>query len=413
MVVQITGRLDAAWADHLLGTIRNLVREGHHHVRLDASGLEYLSSAGIRSLLRIRREIQAVSGQFGIAPAAPFVQETLRVSGLEALLWQDEPPPAPTPPDPTESKVAKPAAQPTQPPTPKPADAFEIHTLDATASLTVHTHNRWHPWLPLNGSELLPTPLQKPRFGLGIGAAGKDTTDITSRLGDFAAAAGSVVWLPSDDNEQPDYLEQTERFIPQLHTIQAIIGEGSFSHLIRFQPTQESPLVTASALFERVLDTTRSDSAALVALAEAEGLVGASLARSPGLIQPHDSPGQFPDIREWLSFCGERVHRQSLVLLVAFVTRNPSHPLAPLLTPSPSSPGLLAHAHAAVLAFRPLPQGILQLDPTVAAIMEDNNPTALLHLIDDDRPTVGLGQSAFLRGACWCGPIHPSTSPLS
>ena len=65
MVVEVNGRLDAARADLLLGTVRNLVREGHHQVRLDASCPEYLSSAGIRTLLKIRRELEAVSGTFG------------------------------------------------------------------------------------------------------------------------------------------------------------------------------------------------------------------------------------------------------------------------------------------------------------------------------------------------------------
>ena len=90
MVVEVNGRLDAAWAELMLDSVRDLVREGHHHVRLDASGLEYLSSAGIRSLLKIRRELESVSGSFGIAPAAPFVQETLRMAELTLTLIRQE-----------------------------------------------------------------------------------------------------------------------------------------------------------------------------------------------------------------------------------------------------------------------------------------------------------------------------------
>jgi hypothetical protein len=29
----------------------------------------------------------------------------------------------------------------------------------------------------------------------------------------------------------------------------------------------------------------------------------------------------------------------------------------------------------------------------------------LLHLIEDNRPAIGLGQSSFIRGACWCAAI--------
>jgi hypothetical protein len=32
-------------------------------------------------------------------------------------------------------------------------------------------------------------------------------------------------------------------------------------------------------------------------------------------------------------------------------------------------------------------------------------PLAVMHLVDDMRPAVGLGQSALIRGACWCAPV--------
>jgi anti-anti-sigma factor len=402
MVVQVNGRLDAAWADLLLGTIRDLVREGHHQVRLDASGLEYLSSAGIRSLLKIRRELEAVSGSFGIAPAAPFVQETLRMSGLEALLLEEGMP----------ADEAQPAAGnktvPDEETGAAPGMHFEEHVLDASGQIIVTAHAGWRPWQQLLDCQCLEIALPRPRFGLGIGAAGRDASDIRSRLGDFVAAAGSVAWLPSDGADRPDYIEQSERFLPRLHVIQALVGEGEFSHLLRFRPAAKGACIKLSELYERVLLATQAEAAAMVCLVEVEGLVGAALARSPGWIRASDQPGQFPELREWLSFCGERVHHQSQALLVAFFCRDPAHLLAAHLTPVPSQPGLMAHAHAVVLAFRPLPQGVLDLETSVAAVFEDNTPLGLLHLIEDERPGVGLGESSFIRGACWCAPVHAS-----
>ena len=121
-----------------------------------------------------------------------------------------------------------------------------------------------------------------------------------------------------------------------------------------------------------------------------------------------DQPGQFPELREWLTFCGERVHHQTQALLVAFVCRNADHLLVAHLAPVPSRPGHMAHAHAVVLPFRPLPQGVVDLQTSVAAVFEDNSPLGLLHLIEDDRPVVGLGESSFIRGACWCAPLNYS-----
>lgn len=73
----------------------------------------------------------------------------------------------------------------------------------------------------------------------------------------------------------------------------------------------------------------------------------------------------------------------------------------------------MAHAHAVVFPFRPLPQGVLDLETSVAAVFEDNTPMGLLHLIEDDRPIVGLGESSFIRGVCWCAPVHDPPEIMS
>jgi hypothetical protein len=55
----------------------------------------------------------------------------------------------------------------------------------------------------------------------------------------------------------------------------------------------------------------------------------------------------------------------------------------------------------------------LDLETSVRAVFEENEPLGLLHLIEDKRPAIGLGQSAFIRGACWCAPMKFLTEPLS
>ena len=143
----------------------------------------------------------------------------------------------------------------------------------------------------------------------------------------------------------------------------------------------------------------------MVCIAEIEGLVGTALARSPGLITDTDSPGNFPEVRDWMAFCGERVHSRQSALLVSFAARNPEPALAQHLTPLPALPGVFAHSHAVVFPFRPLPEGAIDLDTQIRMFYENTEPMDLLHLFEDDRPAVGLGESAFLRGACWCAPF--------
>ena len=46
--LEIQGRLDGYWAEHLSQSLDDVVREGTRNLRLNLSGIIYLSSAGIR-----------------------------------------------------------------------------------------------------------------------------------------------------------------------------------------------------------------------------------------------------------------------------------------------------------------------------------------------------------------------------
>lgn len=399
-ILRLTGRLDAAWAGHFHAAAFELVRDGRHTLRIDASGLEYLSSAGLRSLLKIRRELDAVNGSMTILRASPFVRETLRMSGLESLLAGDD--------EPVGAAVATPApAAAAPPPGPVAGMGFERHALDPAARAVLRAHAGWTPWNPVKPGDFAGLDFPRERYGLGIGAPGRDAEDARGRLGDFVAAAGCLAWMPGDGAENPDYLEQEERFVPRVHAVQALAAEGPFAHLLRFRPETRDACVTLDDLLGQTLAATGAGAAAAVVLAEIDGLVGATLARSPGRIREGDRPGEFPAIRDWMAFCGERLHRRSQALVVAFAARDPAPPWLPALAASPFTPGLRLHAHAVVLPFRPLPQGVLDAGTTVRTAFADCTPLGLLHLLGDDRPVVGLGQSAFTRGACWCAPLDP------
>ena len=396
-ILKLSGRLDVTWAEHVLNSALEQLRGGRHTLRIDAAGLEYLSSAGIRVLIRMRREVTALQGSFGIIHPSPFVENTLRMSGLEALLDTAAPEAVPV--------ASAPAPDPALPGK-TPGIQVETHTLSANAVLQVHLPATWRPWTPVQDADIVPLTLPSTVFGLGVGAPGVDAADTRSRFGEFTALSGCLTWLPADGGDTPDYLVQADQFVPSVFAIQAIVAEGDFSHLLRFRPLEKSAHLPLSTLIEEALTATASDAVALVCLAEIEGLVGAALSRSPGDIRTDDAPGTFPRIRDWMAFCGQRVHTRHSALLVSFAARRPPPELAPFLTPLPSQPEVFAHTHAVVFPFRPLPEGMLHLEEHVRMFYETLEPLDVLHLIEDDREAIGLGQSAFLRGACWCAPMR-------
>jgi hypothetical protein len=71
----------------------------------------------------------------------------------------------------------------------------------------------------------------------------------------------------------------------------------------------------------------------------------------------------------------------------------------------PVNERLNGHFHAAVTAFRSLPRGRVEIADVLAQAFQPRSVVSVVHLLRDDRPIEGGGESEFLRGACWVFPI--------
>jgi hypothetical protein len=70
-----------------------------------------------------------------------------------------------------------------------------------------------------------------------------------------------------------------------------------------------------------------------------------------------------------------------------------------------SSDDLLGHFHAAVFPFEPFKKRKIDLNESVGSLFSSGQLQAVMHLLNDDRPLSGAGDSEFVRGACWIGPL--------
>src|SRR5262245_23480753 len=84
--VIVKGRLDGYWAAHLAKELTEVLREGVHQVRLDLSGVNYLSSARIGTLVELYKQFQAIQVSFAVVHASAQVRTLLSMTKLDALL---------------------------------------------------------------------------------------------------------------------------------------------------------------------------------------------------------------------------------------------------------------------------------------------------------------------------------------
>src|SRR5258705_12012065 len=80
--IRVKGRLDNYWGEHLQGNIEELIRGGAHHLRLNFSGVSYLSSAGVGLLGRYYRQLKAIGGSFAIVTPSEQVKLVIELCHL-------------------------------------------------------------------------------------------------------------------------------------------------------------------------------------------------------------------------------------------------------------------------------------------------------------------------------------------
>jgi hypothetical protein len=111
-----------------------------------------------------------------------------------------------------------------------------------------------------------------------------------------------------------------------------------------------------------------------------------------------------------LSFSSERSFARSMALTIGLVDRSGNKLISSFLRPMKEGSPLQAHFHSAVFPFRPLKKGPLELKATLNTLFESEQVLGVMHLLTDDREIEGAGESEFIRGACWFGPISEISS---
>jgi hypothetical protein len=336
----------------------------------------------------------------------PGVLEVLQLSGIAGMLVDSS--------GATESAAPSAAAAAPIPPRQWEQDGleFELHTLAAGAELAGRLHGRPEAFSEgsLSGSRSHHLSCEPDVVAVGLGAFGRTAEEGTGRYGETLVVAGAAVSMPTDGSSVPDYQVTEGRHVPEVQLLYGISARGAFSHLLRFEAAR-SPrgVIGLSTLVGSVFESFSAPAAAFVMVAEAAGLVGSTLLRSPDQ-SAGQSPLAFPEVRDWMSFTTERANERQVVLIVGFAEKSPPPDSLPFLRRI--GPGTAAHGHfhAAVFPYRPLPKGRVDLAETVGPLLNTAAADAVMHLLADEREFEGVGETDLMRGACWFGPLHPSAN---
>jgi anti-anti-sigma factor len=85
-VIAITGRLDTTNAPLFDAQAAPLLAQARSRILLDFSGLTYISSAGLRSIIQIIKHTAVCGGRTGIFAVPAHILEIIEIAGFQNLL---------------------------------------------------------------------------------------------------------------------------------------------------------------------------------------------------------------------------------------------------------------------------------------------------------------------------------------
>lgn len=390
--IKAPARLDAAGADMLTHQLDEAIHSGLYELDVCMADTTFLSSAGIRILLMYYQRLKKLGGGLLVTSAGENILKVLELSGLLMLTVRET---SARQDSQTNSAASIRVTR---------NNGMEISLeklKDAKPSLCEFTGNALI-------QEFEPAGLRAKKItpglcGVGIGAFGKQGDNSAELIGEWMAVCGVAISLPPDSGV-PDYMIASETLQPDTQLLYAACFPSDFTHSGRFHAQPDSHEVLIGDILSTALEWSESPLTGFVLTGETTGLIGAAMTKPP---KPRDKHYfTHPDIRDNLSLTPEPEHAGDIALVSGVISKQePGARAAKFLRLIDKHRGIWGHLHASVFSFRATPSGRINPGELARDLVENEKLLSLIHLLNDERPLTGLGQSAFRNGVIWTIPL--------
>lgn len=394
-VARLEGRLDGFGAQEAARLLPPPAAGSR--VVFDFAGVPYLSSAGVRLLLQSHKAAVASGGAVALASLQPFCASVLDMSGLAGLI-------------PAFASVAqavhelrgRDGSNEQAEKCETRAGTFVFHPVAAgagTIDVLGDINNVVN--CAITADLVAAKPFFETEYSFGLGALGATPEDFLPVMGEAIMVAGTMVWLPTDGHDTPDYMIPRKASTSVvLHTGFNASLRGGFNEFVEFTAPAGRPARVRDiyrALFDLAKER-RFDFRGVVGLAmraEIHEAFGAGVKKSPLLFscpangKPITDPSNFS---EW--FESDKVPRNqgatALVCgagadLTADLSRMDQALLRRMFYVNPANHGTQAeslHNHAVFFTGAPPSGGRHDMDVEMRRVVDGGKFADMRHLLD-------------------------------
>jgi anti-anti-sigma factor len=257
VVLYVTGRLDAFGAQQLDHWARDALSDDDHDLVIDLAGSSYLSSGGIRIFSALKKEMKRRNGRFALAAVGEYPKKVLDMAGFSSVLEIF--------PD-AGTAVADIAHKKKNPSlfgelfykkiiaggvqlTIEPGRILTPSVLRVTGNLDNVLYSR------ITEADVKQKKFSEVTYSLGLGALGADVTEAMPLLGEMITLHGSMVWLPTDGNNTPDFLTPADAAgdVP-VYTGYNLTLDGQFAEYFTLE-TEDPGGVSISDIYKAIFSS--------------------------------------------------------------------------------------------------------------------------------------------------------------
>jgi anti-sigma B factor antagonist len=85
IVLQLEGRMDLNSSSQLKERVKDYLRDGSTNLILDVSGVSFINSSGLGTLVSILKDVRMVKGRMVLSNLAQYVQEVFEITQLSHI----------------------------------------------------------------------------------------------------------------------------------------------------------------------------------------------------------------------------------------------------------------------------------------------------------------------------------------
>jgi anti-anti-sigma factor len=418
LIFFVSGRLDAFGAQQLDTWTREALHDDDRELVLDLTDCGYLSSGGLRVFNALKKEMKRRNGRFALAAVGEYPKKVLDMAGFSTV-FDLFPTTDLAVTDITHKRKNLTLFN----------EIFYKKIMGEGVQLTVEPG--WMtspPVLRVLGdlNKVLYSRITEPdikarkfseiTYSLGLGALGASVTEAMPLMGEMITLHGSMVWLPTDGNNTPDFLTPLDHDSDVVvYTGFNVTLDGPFNEYLTLE-TSRPDGISISDIYRTIFSSSKERVRSyhgvvavtiwgVLAGLSSSGIKKAPLAESapPNGVSIMD-PSQ---VHEWMASDTGTSHKGDTLVsfgigvdLTADLSFFPADKISSLYYANPLNKGavkqMYLHNHGVV--FKNVPyDASLDLNTQVKKIVTDGEFADMRHLLDSTRLTKAKIGIAYIQ----------------